>query len=75
VDGEHYHFVSKAAFAELVAARAFLESANVHGNSYGTSKAAVHAVADTGKICILDIDIQVGHHTPPPPPPPPRSQS
>jgi guanylate kinase len=32
----------------------------VHDNLYGTSLAAVEAVAAQGKICILDIDVQVG---------------
>lgn len=36
----------------------FLEWAEVHGNFYGTSKAAVAAVAATGKCCVLDIDVQ-----------------
>lgn len=38
----------------------FLEHAHVHDNLYGTSLAAVEAVAGQGKICILDIDVQVG---------------
>ena len=31
----------------------------MHDNLYGTSLAAVEAVAAQGKICILDIDVQV----------------
>eukprot|EP01051_Picozoa_sp_SAG22_P003557 SAG22_NODE_175_length_16235_cov_67.112729_11_plen_205_part_00 len=30
----------------------------MHGNYYGTSFGAIHAVGDAGKICILDIDVQ-----------------
>jgi guanylate kinase len=30
----------------------------VHGNYYGTSKAAVEKVINGGKLCILDIDVQ-----------------
>jgi guanylate kinase len=41
----------------------FLEHAHVHDNLYGTSLAAVEAVAAQGKICILDIDVQVGAPT------------
>lgn len=37
----------------------FLEHAEVHGNVYGTSFAALEAVKSQGKICILDIDVQV----------------
>lgn len=36
----------------------FVEYANVHGNYYGTSVAAVESVQKQGKICILDIDVQ-----------------
>ncbi len=36
----------------------FVEYANVHGNYYGTSVAAVETVQKEGKICILDIDVQ-----------------
>ena len=36
----------------------FVEYARVHGNLYGTSKAAVNAVASEGKVCVLDIDVQ-----------------
>ncbi|KAK9450400.1 P-loop containing nucleoside triphosphate hydrolase protein [Limtongia smithiae] len=58
VDGVAYHFVTKAAFADLVAADAFLEHAEFSGNSYGTSIKAVQDVATKGKTCILDIDMQ-----------------
>lgn len=57
-DGVHYHFVSHADFEAGVAAGAFLEHASVHGNRYGTSRAAVEAVAAAGKCCVLDIDAQ-----------------
>jgi guanylate kinase len=30
----------------------------VHGNLYGTSIAAVRKVLESGKVCILDIDVQ-----------------
>lgn len=30
----------------------------MHGNYYGTSKAAVEKVINGGKLCILDIDVQ-----------------
>ena len=45
--------------AELQSAGYFVESAEVHGNYYGTSKAAVEKVINGGKLCILDIDVQV----------------
>ena len=61
VDGVHYHFASKAAMAEAIERGEFVEHALVHGNYYGTSKAAVDAVARLGKSCILDIDVQGAH--------------
>jgi len=36
----------------------FLESTEFSGNLYGTSKKAVEAVMQTGKICVLDVDKQ-----------------
>eukprot|EP00277_Geminigera_cryophila_P008253 CAMPEP_0179419950 /NCGR_PEP_ID=MMETSP0799-20121207/8896_1 /TAXON_ID=46947 /ORGANISM="Geminigera cryophila, Strain CCMP2564" /LENGTH=224 /DNA_ID=CAMNT_0021193505 /DNA_START=123 /DNA_END=797 /DNA_ORIENTATION=- len=61
-DGEkndvHYHFVTVPQMEADIKAGKFLEHANVHGNFYGTSIAAVEKVKKTGKICILDIDVQ-----------------
>ena len=37
----------------------FIENAEFSGNMYGTSKKAVQSVLGEGKICILDIDMQV----------------
>ena len=42
----------------LVQEGAFLEHAVFGGNMYGTSRASVSKVANQGKICILDIDMQ-----------------
>jgi len=57
-DGVHYHFTSREAMEAEIAEGKFLEYADVHGNFYGTSLAAVEAVLDTGKVCVLDIDVQ-----------------
>ena len=56
-DGVQYHFVTREKFEEMIANGELLEHAEVHGNYYGTSFAAIHAVEATGKICILDINI------------------
>ena len=56
--GKDYHFVSRETFEKLVEDGAFLEHAVFGGNMYGTSRAAVDSEMWTGKICILDIDIQ-----------------
>ncbi|KAK9921858.1 hypothetical protein M0R45_030354 [Rubus argutus] len=57
-DGVHYHFIERSAMEKEIEDGKFLEFASVHGNLYGTSVEAVEVVADAGKICILDIDVQ-----------------
>lgn len=58
VDGTHYHFTKVDTMKSEIDAGLFIESAHVHGNYYGTSRAAVEEVQNAGKICILDIDVQ-----------------
>ena len=58
VDGEHYHFRTKEVILSGVERGDFIEHAHVHGNVYGTSKAAVMEVIKQGKVCLLDIDVQ-----------------
>jgi len=57
-DGVHYNFTSKEKMREEISASKFLEHAEVHGNFYGTSFAAVERVKQSGKVCLLDIDVQ-----------------
>lgn len=57
-NGVHYHFTNRNVMEEEIKAGKFLEFAAVHGNLYGTSVEAVEVVADAGKRCILDIDVQ-----------------
>ena len=57
-DGVHYNFTTVESIEKEIADGKFVESANVHGNYYGTSVAAVETVQKQGKICILDIDVQ-----------------
>jgi guanylate kinase len=45
VDGVHYHFTTVDKMRADIAEGKFLEYADVHGNYYGTSLAAVEAVA------------------------------
>ena len=54
----HYHFVSAETMTRLIERGSFAEHAEVHGNRYGTSKEALAAVAATGRIPILDVDVQ-----------------
>ena len=57
-DGKHYHFVDKETMEREIAAERFIEYAHVHNNIYGTSFKAVKDVVKSGKVCILEIDIQ-----------------
>ena len=57
-NGAHYHFVSLDAFDAMLADGAFLEYAQVFGNRYGTSRAAVSAQLEAGLDVILEIDWQ-----------------
>ncbi|GFR45255.1 hypothetical protein Agub_g6361 [Astrephomene gubernaculifera] len=56
--GVHYFFTTKEQFAKDVGEGKFLEYAEVHGNMYGTSISAVQSVLESGRVCILDIDVQ-----------------
>lgn len=56
--GRDYHFSDVETIKRGVAEGKFVESAEVHGNMYGTSKAAVEIVRQSGRVCILDIDVQ-----------------
>jgi guanylate kinase len=59
-DGVDYHFVPRARFDELVAAGAFAEWAEVHGERYGTLRATVEESLAAGRIALFDIDVQGG---------------
>jgi guanylate kinase len=58
VDGRDYHFVARPKFEEMVATGAFLESALVHGNYYGTSQHWINAQRAAGADILLEIDWQ-----------------
>ncbi|WP_407275913.1 guanylate kinase [Halothiobacillus sp. DCM-1] len=58
VNGQHYHFVTTEVFRQMRAEGAFIEHAEVFGNYYGTSRAAVEAVLAAGQDVILEIDWQ-----------------
>ncbi|MDN3652380.1 guanylate kinase [Thalassotalea ponticola] len=57
-DGVHYHFVSKEQFEQRIADGEFYEWAEVFGNYYGTSEAAIDAQLEQGIDVFLDIDWQ-----------------
>ena len=57
-DGRDYHFVDKARFMRMLEGGEFLESAEVHGNHYGTSAAWIRAQRAAGHDILLEIDWQ-----------------
>lgn len=58
VHGEHYFFVPVDEFKRMIEEDDFLEYAEVFGNYYGTSRAAIEQVLSTGVDVFLDIDWQ-----------------
>ncbi len=58
VDGREYHFVSADEFMRLRAAGDFLESAEVHGNYYATSRVWIEQRIGAGTDVLLEIDWQ-----------------
>jgi guanylate kinase len=57
-DGVDYHFVDDATFLAMRSRGEFLESAEVHGNRYGTSKRVITEALGKGEDLILEIDWQ-----------------
>ncbi len=58
LDGREYHFVDMQAFLAMRSRGEFLESAQVHGNYYGTSKRVIEAALARGEDLVLEIDWQ-----------------
>ena len=58
VNGRDYHFVTPEDFQARQAAGEFLESALVHGNHYGTSRAWIAGQRAAGSDILLEIDWQ-----------------
>ena len=58
LNGREYYFISKEKFEAMIATGEFLESALVHGNYYGTSKAWIAEQRAAGSDILLEIDWQ-----------------
>ncbi len=56
--GREYHFISEKDFLERQENDEFLESAQVHGNYYGTSRTWIMEEMKTGTDVLLEIDWQ-----------------
>jgi guanylate kinase len=57
-DGKDYHFVSRERFETMLDQQEFLESAEVYGNYYGTSKTGIQRDLEAGRDILLEIDWQ-----------------
>lgn len=57
-EGEHYYYVSREEFEQMIDSDQFLEYAEVFGNYYGTSMKGVNAALSNGTDVILEIDWQ-----------------
>jgi guanylate kinase len=58
VHGRDYYFLTTAEFLERRARGDFAESAEVHGNLYGTLRSEVERVLAAGRHVVMDIDVQ-----------------
>src|SRR4051812_22599259 len=56
--GREYLFIDKPAFQHMVDTGDFFEWAEVHGNLYGTSRAAIQERVAVGQDVVLEIDYQ-----------------
>ncbi len=62
-DGRAYHFLSRQAFEQRIAAGDFLEWAQFNDQLYGTLRASVEAATAAGQDVLLVIDVQgAAHH-------------
>lgn len=62
VEGDHYRFVTKKVFDEMIERGEFLEHVVLFGESYGTSRRAIEEKLKAGKNIILVIDTQGASH-------------
>ncbi len=58
INGENYYFISRSKFEQLVAEGEFLEWAEFAGNYYGTPREAVLNQVRSGKLVILEIELE-----------------
>jgi guanylate kinase len=58
IDNKHYHFIDVPTFERMRADGELLESAEVHGNFYGTPRSRVEERLAAGRDILFDIDFQ-----------------
>lgn len=57
IDGVHYHFRTIAEYQQMIAKGDFLETAEVYCNYYGTPKAPVFKMLESGDDVMFEVDI------------------
>ncbi|XP_060530675.1 protein PALS1 isoform X2 [Cylas formicarius] len=58
VDGQDYHFITRAQFEADILSRKFVEHGEYEKAYYGTSLDAIRSVVNSGKICLLNLHPQ-----------------
>jgi len=58
IDGQHYFFISKEKFGEMLKGNQFLEYAHVFENHYGTPKKEIEEQLENNNSVLFDIDWQ-----------------
>ncbi|XP_039293760.1 MAGUK p55 subfamily member 5 isoform X2 [Nilaparvata lugens] len=58
VDGQDYHFITRAQFEADILSRKFVEHGEYERAYYGTSIDAIRSVVNAGKICVLNLHPQ-----------------
>ncbi|CAH1402888.1 unnamed protein product [Nezara viridula] len=58
VDGQDYHFITRAQFEADILARKFVEHGEYERAYYGTSLEAIRSVVNAGRICVLNLHPQ-----------------
>ncbi|HSI98059.1 MAG TPA: guanylate kinase [Gaiellaceae bacterium] len=59
VDGREYRFLSDEVFTERVEEGQFLEHVSyVSGRRYGTLRSEIERIADDGKVCVLELELE-----------------
>ena len=58
-NGVHYHFVDRQEMQHMIETGQFVEVVSFFGNWYGNSFDAIYKVALEGKICIMDLEMEV----------------
>ncbi|KAL1505864.1 hypothetical protein ABEB36_005323 [Hypothenemus hampei] len=58
IDGQDYHFITRAQFEADILSRKFVEHGEYEKAYYGTSIDAIRSVVNSGKICVLNLHPQ-----------------